>query len=152
MKAALSALVLLTATAGCGSSVDIIKPQIDLAQLYAPTDLGYARGSNTMVAKFAFRVINRSTEPITLRRVNLQSSGDGGYYLQREDRTFKHQIGPGQAVEDTMDARAYFRTTVSGTASTEPVTLRATFYFDSPVGSFRQIVIRNIGQFSDGPR
>lgn len=147
MKHALLASVL--AIAGCASSApDITRPQIDIVQVYAPTDLGYARGHNSMTAEFAFRVINNANQPITLRRVNIQSSGEGGYYLRREDKNFHHQLGPGQAVEDKLQALAYFRTTVSGNASTEPVTLRATFYFDSPAGNFRQIVIRNLSQFS----
>ena len=148
VKKRFSALTLALAIAGCAASApDVVRPQIDLVQIYAPTDLGYARGHNSMTAEFAFRVINQAAQPITLRRVNIQSSGEGGYYLRREDKSFHHQLGPGQAVEDRIQARAYFRTTASGTASNEPVTLRATFYFESPGGSFRQIVIRNIGQF-----
>ncbi|HUP48168.1 MAG TPA: hypothetical protein VNA04_05185 [Thermoanaerobaculia bacterium] len=145
------ALVLLVA--GCSSGgVDIVRPEIQIIQLYGPTDLASARGQGSMTAQFAFRVLNRALEPITLRRVQLESSGDGGYALRREDRPFSIPIGPGEIVEERVEALAYFRLMPSGSASNEPVTLRATFHFDSPAGSFRQIVLRNIGQFSDGPR
>jgi hypothetical protein len=138
----------------CSSSNDvkIIKPQIDFVQLYAPTDLDYARGQNTMTAQFGFRVTNQSMEQITLKRVHLESVGDGGYILRAEDRSFQLAIGAGQSIEDTLSARAYFRTTASGSASNEPVTVRVTFYFDAEAGPFRQVVLRNIGQFSSGPR
>ena len=153
MKTAVVVLFAALALA-CSSSDDvkIIKPQIDFVQLYAPTDLAYARGQNTMTAQFGFRVTNQSMEQITLKRVHLESVGDGGYILRTEDRTFERMIGAGQAIEDTLSARAYFRTTASGSASNEPVTVRVTFYFDSEAGSFRQVVLRNIGQFASGPR
>ena len=142
-------LVAALILAGCASTApDIVKPEIQLVQLFAPSDLEYARGRNTMYAEFGFRITNQASEPITLRRVALESTGDGGYYLRREDRAFDRPIGTGEAIEDKLQARAYFRTTGSGEASREPVTIRATFYFDSPKGSFRQTVIRNIGQFA----
>jgi hypothetical protein len=142
--ALLAALLL----AGCASAApDIVRPEIQLAQLFAPSDLETARGRDTMYAEFGFRITNQASDAITLTRVALESSGEGGYYLRREDRAFDRQIGAGEAIEDTLQARAYFRTTGSGEASREPVTIRATFYFDSAKGSFRQTVLRNIGQF-----
>lgn len=146
-------VILAAASFACSSSgVNVARPQIDFVQLYAPTDLSYARGQDTMTAQFGFRVTNKATEPITLKHVRLESVGDGGYVLRNEDRAFGRAIGVGESIEDTLSARAYFRTNASGNASNEPVTVRATFYFDSPAGSFRQVVLRNIGQFSSGPR
>ncbi|MGZ8867208.1 MAG: hypothetical protein ACXW2P_02615 [Thermoanaerobaculia bacterium] len=145
--------ILVAASFACSSSdVNIARPQIDFVQLYAPTDLSYARGQDTMTAQFGFRITNQATEPITLKHVRLESVGDGGYVLRNEDRAFGRAIGVGQAIEDTLTARAYFQTSASGNASNEPVTVRATFYFDSPAGAFRKVVLRNIGQFSSGPR
>lgn len=147
-------VILWTALAlACASSgPDIAMPEIEFVQLYAPTDLQYARGQDTMTAQFGFRVTNKATEAIRLKRVHLESSGMGGYVLRPEDRAYDRQLGVGQTIEDTLNARAYFQTNASGNASNEPVTVRATFYFDSPAGSFRKVVLRNIGQFSSGPR
>lgn len=148
-----AALVIVLASIACASSdVGIVKPEIDFVQLYAPTDLSYARGQDTMTAQFGFRIRNQATEPITLKHVRLESVGEGGYVLRNEDRAFGHAIAAGEMIEDTLSARAYFRTNASGTASNEPVTVRATFYFDSAAGAFRKVVLRNIGQFSSGPR
>ena len=152
MKHAAIALVALAAACSSSSNVDIIKPEIQLVQLYAPTDIGYARGQNTSMAEFGFQITNRAGEPITLRRISIQSVGEGGYELRPEDKTYERRIGSGEVAQETIQARAYFRTNSAGSASTEPVLLRATLYFDSPQGKFRQIVLRNIGQFSDGPR
>lgn len=129
-----------------------MRPEIQLVQLYGPTDLPYTQGATSLTAHFGFRILNRAAEPITLRHIELESSGEGGYYLRREARAFTRQIEPGEVAEETMQALAYFRTTASGAASNEPVMLRATFHFDSARGSFRQVLLRNIGQFSAGPR
>jgi hypothetical protein len=104
------------------------------------------------MAEFGFQILNKATEPITLRRITIQTIGDGGYLLRREDKAYTTVIGPGQTVGERIQARAYFGTTLSGEASTEPVLLRATLYFESAAGKFRQIVMRNIGQFTEGPR
>jgi hypothetical protein len=130
----------------CSSGASIAKPEIKLVQMHVPADLGYARGPDAMTALFGFRVTNQASEPITLKRVELQSVGEGGYTLRREEKMFSHQLGPGQSVDDTIQAVAYYRTQYEGRASTEPVTLRATFHFDSPAGTFRHTVLRNFGQ------
>lgn len=148
-----AAILLAMSVAACSSGgSSIVKPEIQMIQLYAPADIGYARGQNTSMAEFGFQILNRAAEPITLRRIQIETVGDGGYYLRREDRSYTRTIGSGETVAETIQARAYFRTTGSGTASTEPVLLRATLYFEAPSGPFRQIVLRNIGQFSQGPR
>ena len=145
-------IALALTLAACSSGVDILKPEIQMVQIYAPTDIGYARGQNTSMAEYGFQITNRSTEPLTLRRIKIETVGGGGYALRPEDRSYEQRIGAGEVAQATIQARAYFRTTGAGTASNEPVLIRATLYFDSAEGSFRQIVMRNISQFSQGPR
>ena len=148
-----AACLVIAALWGCSSSgPDIVRPEIELVQLYGPTDLVYTQGASSVMANFGFRISNRAAEPITLRRIELESSGEGGYYLRPEGKPFTRQIGPGEVAEETMQALALFRTTPSGAASNEPVMLRATFHFDSARGTFRKVLLRNIGQFSSGPR
>ena len=145
-------IVIGLSLAACSSGVDVLKPEIQMVQLYAPTDIGYARGQNTTMAEYGFQITNRSTEPLTLRRIKIETVGGGGYALRPEDRAYDRRIGAGEVGQATIQARAYFNTTGAGTASNEPVLVRATLYFESPQGSFRQIVMRNISQFSQGPR
>jgi hypothetical protein len=139
---------------GCssGSDLKIAKPEISLLQLYAPTDLGFARGTGTMHAEFGVQITNKAMEPITLRRIELTSIGSGGYTVRREDRGFTTVIPSGATEAVRMVARVFFTTDVSGSPSKEPVLLRAIVYFDAPSGPFRQVVTRNVEQFSQGPR
>ena len=148
----LAGALLTLATACASSNAPVPRPVIEMFQLRGPSDLAYTRGQNTMDAYFGFRIRNEAQEPITLRRIDLQSMGDGGYYLRREDQAFNNAIPAGATAEATMRARAAYSVTSSGTASREPVTVRAVVYFETPKGSFQQIVMRNIEQFTTGPK
>src|SRR5688500_16178724 len=141
-------LLLLALCACAASDPTRIKPQIEIFELYGPADLQYSRGQNTMDAEFGFRITNRSPEQITLKRIDLASAGTSGAYLiRREDRAFTADI-PSESYGDIrMKARVFFQNRADGTPSSEPVTIRAVLYFDSATGPFREIVIKNLGQF-----
>jgi len=141
--------------AACGSSKDvaILKPEIQLLQLQAPVDVGYATGPTQI--QFEARVANRSGEPITLRRIEIQSVGTGSYILRKENFSYNENIAPDHFASVKFWAHGYgFATDRGRTPSAEPVNLRSVFYFESPVGSFHQIVTRYIDQFpgNQGPR
>jgi hypothetical protein len=142
--------VLLVALCACSSTDpndNRVKPEIQIVELYGPSDLRYARGQNTLDAEYGFRIANRSAEELTLRRIDLSSTGSGAYVIRREDRAFNSIIPADTYGDVRMNARVFFNSRPDGTTSTEPVTIRAVLYFDSPSGSFRQILIRNLGQF-----
>lgn len=142
----LLASALLTACA-TRSKVQVTRPEVELVQLVGPGDV--AMGSGPMQIQFGLRVANRASEPITLRRVELSSVGTGAYVLRREFHPFNQLIRPEQYEDVTFWARGY----VFGRRfdpSREPVTVRAILYFDSPDGSFQQIVQKNLDQFG-GP-
>lgn len=143
--------VLLVALCACSSTDPNdkrVRPEIQIIELYGPSDLRYSRGQNTLDAEYGFRVSNRSAEEITLRRINLSSTGSGAYVIRREDRAFNVAIPADTYGDVRMNARVFFMSRGDGTTSTEPVTIRAVLYFDSPSGSFREILIRNLGQFA----
>lgn len=150
MKRALIVAVLFLGA--CASSQnEVVKPppQIDVVQVYGPSDIPYSRGQESVLGEYAFRVANPANVPITLRRIELSSLGGGTIALRREDRAFTRTINPGSAEVVSVNARVYFRTTSSGSPTNEPLTIRAVLYFDSPNGSFRRIITRNIGQFPE---
>ena len=72
--------VLLVALCACSSTDPNdkrVRPEIQIVELYGPSDLRYARGQNTLDAEYGFRIANRSQEEITLRRIDLSSTGSG---------------------------------------------------------------------------
>ena len=140
-------LVALCACSSTDSNDNRVRPEIQIVELYGPSDLRYARGQNTLDAEYGFRIANRSQEQITLRRIDLSSTGGGAYVIRREDRVFNAAIPADTYGDVRMNARVFFNSRADGTTSTEPVTVRAVLYFESPSGAFRQILIRNLGQF-----
>jgi hypothetical protein len=146
----LFAALLLAACASSKNNATIIKPEIELVQLQAPVDVGYATGPTQI--QFGVRVANRSAEPITLRRIEIQSVGSGSYQLRKEFFPYNEQIAPDGFTTVTFWAHGYGYATDRGrTPSAEPVNIRGIIYFDSPAGSFHQIVTRYINQFPGAP-
>ncbi len=143
---AVCALLLLAA---CGSVTYPVMPppDVEIVQLYGPSDVPYSRGVSSVEAQYGVQITNRSPDQITLKHVSLSSVGGGTIVLRREERGFNNVIPPGQTGQAVINARVYFTSDASGSPTREPLTLRATLSFDSPKGSFNRIVQKNIGQF-----
>lgn len=144
--------LLALAAVSCSSSngnknANLLRPEIAIEQLVGPADLGYPGGQVDI--QYEVTVGNRSAEPITLRRIEVSSIGGGAYRLRRESYPFNATLGGNQQGSiqfwaHALQAGPVFR------GSTEPVTLRAILYFQSPAGSFQQIVMKSLGQFGGG--
>ena len=147
----LAAFVILSATAcasmksdsGLGRArVNVIKPEILISQTSEmPAAARHVQGA--IPIQYAMRVANRSAETITLKRVTVQSMGMGAYRIDATGRPFDTLIQPDeyQIVEFWVPANVVDNTIMGANG---PVTLRATLYFDSPVGQFQEVVIRQV--------
>lgn len=135
-----------------GSNVKILRPEIDLVQLVGPADLNYPTGD--IEVQYGMRVANRSSEEITLRRIELTSvAGGGPYTLKREAYYFTRTVGPDQFMDIAFWAKATADGNRMASDATAPVTVRATAFFDSPSGGFRQVLLRTFQQYgNDAPR
>lgn len=109
------------------------RSQSDVLHFAGPVNLQYDLG-----------VTNSSDQPLTLRRVELRTLGSGAYTLRNESTSVNLSIPPGASVSRTISAWGYARG--GDLAAQEPVTLRATAYFDGPGGSFVRMVSENITQ------
>lgn len=125
----------------------VAQPEVEIVQVYGPSDLNYSRGIGSVEAQYALQITNRADEPIRLKHVTLESVAGTTIVVRREDRAFDNEIPPGQTGQAVMNARVYFTSDMSGSPSREPLTLRATMRFDSGKGPFNRIVQRTIGQF-----
>ncbi len=144
----LAACVLLL-LAGCSTVSYPVNPppDIEIVQLYGPSDVPYSRGVTSINAEFGVQITNRSDTPITLKHVTLQSVGNSTLALRREDRGFNNVINPGQTGQATINARLYFTSDISGSPTREPLSIRATLQFASPKGTFNRIVQKNLNEF-----
>ena len=145
----LACCVLLLALAGCASAAKfpVTPPDIEIVQIYGPSDLNYSRGVSSVNAQYGVQITNRASDPIVLKHVTLQSVAGGTIAMRREDRAFNNEIPPGQTGQAVVNALVYFTSDISGTPTREPLTLRITLNFDSPKGTFNRIVQKMIGQF-----
>ena len=149
--ALLAVVVVAVDLAGCSSSnhgnAKVIQPEITIEQLVGPAELNYPSGP--IEVQFRVQVANKSGETITLKRIQLRSSSGGGAYQLRPDfYTFTQPVAPDRFESVTFWAKAYaYGRTLR---ENEPVTIRGIAYFDSPVGSFQQIFLRELNQYGGG--
>ncbi len=143
----IASVLALVALAACSSSHGPdtrIRPEIHLEQAVGPADLGYPGGS--IQVQYEVQITNHAQEPITLRRIEVRSMGGGAYRLRPEAYPFNEKVTAGNFVAVRFWAHA-FQAGAFGRGSTEPVTLRAILYFESPTGSFQEILLKELSQF-----
>jgi len=141
MRKVLAASLLLLASAACSSQsanagANLIKPEVQIVQTSGvPAVARFEQGA--LRVQYALRVTNPSGEPITLKRVTLQSQSEGAYHVGPASQAYDVIIAPGGYQEVQMSADA--QTGQSLVGANGPVMLRVTTEFDSPVGKFQQI-------------
>ncbi len=84
-------------------------------------------------------IFNRSSEPILLKRLQLQSLIGGAYRFPVTTRLFNTTIAPDGVQTVDMWVDAVVETDMRN--ETAPVQVRGTAIFDSPVGNFRRVFI-----------
>lgn len=122
-------------------------PDVQIIQIYGPSDLNYSRGMSSVDAQYGLQITNKATDPIILKHVTLEAITGSTIAMRREERAFNNEIPPGQTGQAVINARVYFRSDASGSPTREPLTVRATLNFDSPKGSFNKIVQKMVGEF-----
>jgi hypothetical protein len=147
----LQILALISLTfASCASSKQpaskIPEPQIGIEQVVGPAELGYPYGP--IEIKYNLAVQNNAAEPITLIRVDLQSSNPigGAYSLRRDFHNVHQTIPPNSIGIVSFWARAF--SWGRGPRETEPVSVRGVAYFESPSGTTQKVFIRELSQYA----
>jgi hypothetical protein len=143
-------LILLLAFACASSNSQTGKtakpdPPIEIEQLVGPAELNYPYGP--IEVQYQLVVQNPTPQPITLTRVAVATLNSQGaaYTLRRDFYNVKKTIAPNATDSVTFWAKAF--SYGRSMRDTEPITLRAIVYFDSPEGSFQKIFIRELPQY-----
>lgn len=154
MKALTALAALCCVFLACASNnANIIPPELTFVQLSGPAEQNYPQGD--FEVQYGLRIANRSSEPITLRRVQLQTVGLGGpYRLQARSYEFQREVKPEQFEDVTFWAKAVSTGDAFANDANAPVNVRATAYFDSPAGGFRRVFTAMLDQRGrlGGPR
>jgi hypothetical protein len=151
MRKMIAASVVLLLAAACStgagtsstnaSNAKIVLPAIQLVQTSSvPVAARHTDGGLTI--QYAMRVENRAAEPITLRRVTVQSISDGAYYVAPTSKPYDLAIEPAQKEDVEFFVAAQPGGTITG--ANGPVTMRVTCQFDSPSGKFQHIVMQTV--------
>ena len=134
-----SAFVLFVVVA-CGTGTGgrpafVAKPEfrVGLAQ-----DIFFGQ-SLTAPATIEVAILNRATQPITLRRVELSSPGMTQYAIYPITRDFRQAIQPGETKVVNIFATAQIDSRLS--RQTEPLTLRAIIELEASGKRWREMVI-----------
>ena len=148
MRKLIAASLLLVVTAACASqrdnaTVQLPKPDIDLVQTSGvPAAARQVQGGLNI--RYAARIANRAAEPITLKRITVQSMTEGAYHVGPHSVPFDVEIGPDNYHD--IDFWAPARTGQSLVGANGPVMLRVTVEFDSPHGKFQEVLTRVVNE------
>ncbi|HEV7485166.1 MAG TPA: hypothetical protein VGQ65_05750 [Thermoanaerobaculia bacterium] len=114
--------------ASSSSGAEAPKLDIQLRQASMPGDVFYFRGPVNL--QYQLAVTNPTSEPITLRRIDLSTMGSGAYSLHTGATPITRTIPPNGKV--TIDLSAWGQSAGGFLRSEEPVTVRGVAYLDSP--------------------
>lgn len=149
MKRAFSLLAVTLFLAACGSTGTTGSDgspalQVHLAQVASTDNVFYLSGP--IALQYVLEVVNPTNESYTLTRLELQSIGEGAYYLRTGSVPMKERIS---ANGSTAIKVAAWGTSRGGRLTvTEPVTMRITAQFDDGHGHrFQRITTENLSQF-----
>lgn len=146
----LSALLMI----GCSNSsvpsnVSVIPPELQIRQV-GGTAFAARHEQGNIPLRFEIDILNKTAEPITLERIEMQSLGEGAYTLNNVSKPFDRRLDPDRVETVELFAPAYVNKTILG--GNGPVTLRATAYFKSSLGSFRQVYIQQVNDRMTPPK
>jgi hypothetical protein len=143
------AVLIVALLAGCGSSSSPGLNDPDVA-IQIASGFPALRAGVDVPMTFNVYVLNRSSEPITVEQMRIESTGMVSFSVRSRTEYFQETIAPGQAAKLTIMALA--RAVSTRAAANEPLMVRITANFGSELGRFQRIYIRDAGGSMEGPR
>jgi len=144
-------LLIATLLTGCSNSsgtglANMPEPDVIIAQTSNVASAARHETGGTPV-QLRVQITNNATQPITLKRVQAQSVGNGAYTITEgmsatSAHPFDVLIPPTATRTISFWVEAYANDTIIG--ANGPVTLRMITNFDSPAGKFRKIVVQQV--------
>ena len=138
MRGAAFAVALLAA---CASAPDSSPVTLHIEQLTPAAEFRFA---GPVTVQFRITASNPTSERVTLSRIELRTVGPGAYVLREPSIPLKMTVPPSSSAAVTIAARG--EALGGHSTSVEPVTVRATAYFDGPRGPFTQLLNRTFDQ------
>lgn len=135
-------LIGCSSAAPVGNKASLSEPQVRIIQTSRVPEVAVHQ-SGPISVRYRVDVANLSKESITLKRIDLQSLGEGAYTLPALSRPFAVEIKPGESKFVELWGPAYILDpTILG--ANGPVTIRLTVYYDSPAGPTQTVAIQQV--------
>lgn len=152
MKRAFSLFAVTLLLAACGSSGNSSTPgspavEVHLAQASSSDNVFYLRGP--IALQYVVEVVNPTPDTLTLNRLDLQTIGQGAYYLRTGSVPMNERVSPNGTTQIRVGA---WGTSRGGRLTVnEPVTMRVIAQFSDGHGrNFQRITTENLSQFNGG--
>lgn len=141
--------LLALACAGGKAPANLIEPEFRIMQKGGTAQVA-RHLTGPITVNYHAEVLNRSSETLTLKRIQVESMGDGAYAVRTSSHPFDVSIPPNQiaAVEFWVAAFIADATIVGANG---PVTLRTRVEFDSSEGMFQKIYVSQVNAGSPRP-
>lgn len=110
-------------------------PEVVLGQQFTGAETLFLRGPVPLT--FSLTIRNPLDVPVTLRRVELRTQGQGGYTLRAEAPHLDKTIPAGG--EETIQLHTWGRSSGGIVSRSSPVSLLGTAVFDSPRGDLARV-------------
>jgi len=127
------------------STAPLNEPEIQIHQLSNVAEI--ARDiTGPISVQYQVHVGNRTGVPITIKRIDVSSIGEGAYTLRQNSTPFNQPLDTGHAAALTLWAPAFISNpTIVG--ANGPVTLRVAVQYDTPNGSHQAIRVEQVHAF-----
>jgi len=137
-----AAMVVLAACASNNNAkVDIAQPDVEVQQLSnTPAVAQHVTGG--LSVNLGVAVTNKADIPITLKRINVQSVGTGGYNVPPNSRPFDKVIQPGGTEQVEFWVGGNADPSVAGVNGAVALRIRAEF--DSSKGAFETTTVHQV--------
>lgn len=138
---------------GCASAAPVAdkaplsEPDVRITQTSRVPEVA-AHQSGPISVRYRVDLGNRSKENIKVKRIDLQSLGEGAYSLPALTRPFAVELKPGESKFVELWGPAYIiDPTILG--ANGPVTIRLTVYYNTPAGPTQSVTIRQVHPLGD---
>ena len=120
----------------------LTEPEIRVTQLSNLAEAA-AHMSGNITVQYRVEVLNRANVPVTVKRIDVITLGEGAYTLRPTSTPFDKSLSPGEdtALEFWAPAIIADPTIVGANG---PVSLRVTMQYDTPAGHSQAIVVQQV--------
>ena len=138
----------MTLALGCAAAAPQNKtapanePEIHISQLSKVSEeVRHVTGG--LSVQYRVEVTNRANQPITVKRIDVVSIGEGAYALRPTSYPFDVQLKPGEGTAlEFWSSVVIDNPTIVG--ANGPVTVRVSVQYDAPSGRLQSIVMQQI--------